>query len=75
MAKAVSQLEEVAAYRNVSGWVIQQKDLDFSKLTNSGDDCHGLDFKNLLSLLFTVEFNSFLGPETYLLSYPAPREF
>lgn len=64
MAKAVSQLEELATYRNVSGWVIQRKDLDFSKLTNSGeetrfifttgDECHSLYFKNLLSLLFTV---------------------
>lgn len=32
-------------------------------------------FKNLLSLLFIVEFNNFLGPDTYLLHYPAPREF
>lgn len=64
MAKAVSQLEKLAAYRNVSGWIMQQKDLDFPKLTNSGeetrfifttgDECHSLYFKNLLRLLFTV---------------------
>lgn len=51
MAKTESQLEELAAYRNMSRCDIQQKDLSFPKFTNSGeetrfiftigDDCRG----------------------------------
>jgi hypothetical protein len=35
-------------------------------------DCH---FKDFLSHLFAIQFNSFLVLEIYLLGFPVPKEF